>query len=187
MVNYQEGKIYKIISNTDDEICYVGSTPKKYLSQRMDSHRCDYKLWKNGKRKKVMSYELFEKYGIENCRIELLEIYSCNSKDELSKKEGEYIRSLKCVNKNIAGRSKEDWRLDNKKNVSDYEKQRYKNDSIRIKTNVTNYYNQNRKTILEKNNQKYNCCCGLILNWGNRLRHEKSKKHMDFITSQVIL
>jgi len=99
MVNYQEGKIYRIVSNRDDEIFYVGSTTKKYLSQRMDSHRGCYKSWKNGKGYKVTVYDLFEKYGIENCHIELLQLFPCDSKDELTKKEGEYIRILNCVNK----------------------------------------------------------------------------------------
>ena len=105
MVNYQEGKIYKIISNSDDDICYVGSTTKKFLSQRMAEHKNRYKCWKNGKHIKITVFELFEKYGIENCRIELLEIFPSNSKDELTKKEGEHIKLLNCVNKRIEGRT----------------------------------------------------------------------------------
>jgi len=110
MVNYQEGKVYKIIPNTDNDICYVGSTCKKHLSQRMNKHKSSYKSWKDGKYyKKTSSYELFEKYGFENCRIELLELVPCNSKNELTKKEGEYIRSLNCVNKIIPGRTKKEY------------------------------------------------------------------------------
>jgi hypothetical protein len=46
MVNYQEGKIYKIISPLTDKI-YVGSTTKKYLSERLCRHLCDYKRYLN--------------------------------------------------------------------------------------------------------------------------------------------
>ena len=45
MVNYNNGKIYKIENNIDDMI-YIGSTTKQYLSQRMDKHRSSYKRWK---------------------------------------------------------------------------------------------------------------------------------------------
>lgn len=38
MVNYKDGKIYKIVSSQTAKI-YIGSTTKKYLSQRMDDHR----------------------------------------------------------------------------------------------------------------------------------------------------
>ena len=41
MVNYGNSKIYKIWSPNGDNI-YIGSTTKKYLSQRMVEHRCDY-------------------------------------------------------------------------------------------------------------------------------------------------
>ena len=106
MVNYQEGKIYKIYSTIDDSICYVGSTTKKLLCQRMVEHRKDYRRWKEGKRNDtVSSFNLFDKFGMENCIIELLKLYPCNSKDELNRKEGEYIKSLNCVNRCIAGRT----------------------------------------------------------------------------------
>ncbi len=48
MVNYENGKIYKIESHLGDKL-YIGSTTKQYLSQRMDKHRTDYKQWLNGK------------------------------------------------------------------------------------------------------------------------------------------
>ena len=112
MVKYQQGKIYKIVSNTDDDVCYVGSTTKHYLSQRMENHRRGYRCWENGGKNKnfVTSFELFEKYGVENCHIELIEIFPCNSKDELTKKEAYYIRLLNCVNKVIPNRTKKEYR-----------------------------------------------------------------------------
>ena len=68
MVNYSNGKIYKIESHLGDKI-YIGSTTKEYLSQRMDNHRGHYKVWKNGQGNKTTSFELFDEYGIENCKI----------------------------------------------------------------------------------------------------------------------
>lgn len=104
MVNYSNGKIYKIVPTNGDDTCYVGSTTKQYLSQRMDVHRNDFKKWqKNNNQRKTTSIELFEKYGVENCKIELIENFPCNSKDELEKKEAEYIKALNCINKRGAG------------------------------------------------------------------------------------
>jgi hypothetical protein len=45
--------------------------------------------------------------------IELLEQYPCNSREELNRREGSYIRKINCVNKNIAGRTKKQYRIDN--------------------------------------------------------------------------
>ncbi len=105
MVNYENGKIYKIESHLGDKI-YVGSTTKEYLSQRMDSHRYNYRKWKNGKYHNIKSFELFDEYGIENCKIVLLELCSCTCKDELYSREAHYIKTLaKCTNRCIPGRT----------------------------------------------------------------------------------
>ena len=93
MVNYENGKIYKIESYKGDMI-YIGSTTKEYLSQRMDTHRSSYKRWKNGKCHFVTSFKIFDEYGIENCHIVLLESVLCDSKDELMSREAYHIRNL---------------------------------------------------------------------------------------------
>ena len=45
MVNYQNTKIYKIVSASGDRV-YIDATAKEYLSQRMTAHRNDYNQWK---------------------------------------------------------------------------------------------------------------------------------------------
>ena len=81
--NYKNGKIYKIepIDGEDGDV-YIGSTTKEYLSQRMTAHRSSYNHWKKGKRGKTYSFVLFEKYGVDNCKIILLENCPCESKDQ---------------------------------------------------------------------------------------------------------
>ena len=54
MVNYQKSKIYKIIS-PHTEKCYVGSTTKDRLSNRLAGHRVDLK---NGKNIYICSVEI---------------------------------------------------------------------------------------------------------------------------------
>ncbi len=58
---------------------------------------------------KVYVYDLFNKYGIENCKIFLLETYNCNDINELRAKEGEYIKKFKCIHKEIEGRTKKEY------------------------------------------------------------------------------
>ncbi len=103
MVNYGKGKVYKIepICEHDAGEIYIGSTSKDYLSQRMDTHRRDYKQWRKGKVGYTRSYALFDKYGVKNCKIVLLESVFANSKDELASREAYYMQNIKCVNKNI--------------------------------------------------------------------------------------
>ena len=134
MVNYNNGKIYKIepiVDHLEDEI-YVGSTTKKYLSQRMDNHRSSYKLWTDGKTNNFTVFDLFNKYGIDNCKIYLLESVNANSKDELLAREGYYIRSLKCVNRKIEGRTAKEYRKDNKDKITEQKKQYRKDNKEKI-------------------------------------------------------
>ncbi len=115
MPDYQKAKIYKIV-DANEEMVYVGSTIKT-LSQRMSNHRAAYK-----NKRFVSSHTIFDKYGMENCKILLLENYPCNSRDELNKREGEYINQLVCVNKLVAGRNKKEWYEDNKEHIREYKK-----------------------------------------------------------------
>ena len=99
MPDYNNSKIYKIepvVEHKEGEI-YIGSTTKLYLSQRMAGHAYDYRKWKDGSDHKFTCYDLFDKYGIENCKIDLIEYVKATSKDELLSKESYYIRTLKYV------------------------------------------------------------------------------------------
>ena len=59
--DYSNGRIYFVepICDHEDNEVYYGSTVQ-ILCKRMDKHRSDYKSWKNGKRRKIMCFELFE-------------------------------------------------------------------------------------------------------------------------------
>ena len=104
VVNYNNGKIYKIVPKSGEDEAYIGSTTKERLCQRMQQHRSQYVRYKNGNGCKVTSYELFDKYGVDNCEIVLIELVNCNSKDELHIRERFWIESSNCVNKCIVGR-----------------------------------------------------------------------------------
>ena len=50
---------------------------------------------------------MFNKYGIEHCRIFWVKHYPCGSKKELEAEEGRIQQEIECVNKYQAGRSGE--------------------------------------------------------------------------------
>ena len=84
---YLRGKIYKLISNHTADV-YFGSTIEEQLTNRLSKHRGHYKMWLTGKYYYLSSYELV-KY--DDCKIILIEIFPCNSKDELCAREQYYI------------------------------------------------------------------------------------------------
>ena len=184
MVNYTNSKVYKIWSHKGDKI-YVGSTTKQYLSQRMDKHRSEYKYWKTKQITYMSSYILFEEYGLENCFIELLEAHECNSRDELHKLEGKYIRELECINRCIAGRTRSERREDNKEKLKEQMKQYYLENKEIISEYQKQYYEVNKDKISEKNKEKFNCECGNSYTYPNKSRHLKSIIHCKYIESKT--
>jgi len=155
MVNYSNGKIYKIQHISGEGQVYVGSTTKQYLSQRMDTHRSDYKKWKNGKARLVTSYNIFETYGIDNCLITLLESVNANSKDELLVREAYWIKQLDCVNKVIPNRTDKEYYEDHKQEIAEYKKQYQQDNKEDISQNKKQYYLHNKQDISQKH-KKYN-------------------------------
>ena len=117
----------------------------------MSSHRKDYRNWEKNTNSINNFFLLFEECGVENCFVELLEAKECISKDELRQLEGKYIRELVCVNKRIEGRTRKEYREDNKK---------------RIKTK--------KGTICS-------CNCGSTYTFDHKARHERTIKHQTFI------
>ena len=99
---YQNGKIYKITNTINDDI-YIGSTIRD-LKSRMIDHKSKFKNKNNNYKYSIAVFKMFEVCGFENCSIELIKDYPCNSKNELEFEEGKIIRDCgNCINitKNI--------------------------------------------------------------------------------------
>lgn len=110
------GNIYKLYSSNSDKI-YIGSTTQE-IKERKKQHIYNYK----NNKKNIMSSEILDKGG--NIEIELLECVIFTDKNELLKKEGEYIkRNIDiCVNKRVEGRQPSEYYRDNRETIR--EKQR---------------------------------------------------------------
>ena len=179
--DYKNGRIYFIEPTCDheDNEFYYGSTIQT-LSKRMGKHRRDFKYWKDGTHGKCMCFELFEKYGLQNCKIYLVELYPCESREELESREGYYIRNNDCVNKYIPKRTYKEWRIDNKDKIAETKKEYYNNnkDEIAEKGKV---YRQNNKT---KRCIKIECSCGGRYTYNNKTQHSKTKKHIKYEEEQ---
>ena len=86
-MKYDNGKIYKLIDNTNGNI-YIGSTIQK-LSKRKSEHKADAKS-KNCKSKSIIENGDYD--------IILIENYPCKSKEELLMRERYYIDNTDCIN-----------------------------------------------------------------------------------------
>jgi predicted ATP-dependent protease len=136
MPDYQKSKIYKLWSPSKN-LVYYGSTTQA-ISQRFNEHISRYKKYteNNNYCGCTRSFEIL-KY--EDYKIELIEDYPCNNKQQLLKKEAEYIKNNNCVNKEIPLRTKKEWEQDNK-------------ELIKKKRKI--YDNERKEQVKEKNESK---------------------------------
>ena len=107
MVNYKNGKIYKIINIDFPGKKYYGSTVRE-LKVRLTQHR----------NLKYSSRELIN----GNEEIILIQNYPCNSKYELTQRERWFIEKFECLNFNIPNRTDKEYYQDNKKRIREKQK-----------------------------------------------------------------
>ena len=170
-MDYANGKIYTIRSYLTDNI-YIGSTTQS-LTKRLSKHKADYKWFITGNGNNVTSFEII-KFG--DAYIELLEEFPCETKNQLCKREGELIRENNCVNKNIAGRTRAEYRDDNKDKNNENQKLYYQDN----KDKYNEYNKQYRELHQDKINEKFVCECGGKYNNNHKAEHLKTKKHLKF-------
>jgi len=150
MPNYQNGKIYTIRCWTDKNLIYVGSTTQT-LAQRLTQHKTQSY---NHSRK---LYEMVNN-NWENWYIELYEEYPCDKKQLLDKKEGEIIRLIGTLNKNIAGRTLKEWVKDNPEKIQAYSKkyhEEHKEENKDIKKEYDSIYREKNKQKKAENDKEY--------------------------------
>ena len=188
---YQAGKIYRITDNGYHSF-YYGSTIES-LSRRMGSHRRSYSDYKSGKYHYTTVFSIFDEYGVDNCKIELVENFPCSNREELHKREGHHIQNNDCVNKYVAGRSNKEWyeatqesrrayRENTKDRRREYCKARYEACKDKRIQQVKERYESDRDRILEYKKEKILCSlCNATYTISHKTRHEKSQQHMNCV------
>ena len=112
--------VYVIKSDSTEKI-YIGSTTN-CIVKRYKSHLIDFKRYLNNKSKKYLSS--FEILKFDDHYIDLLEFLKTDNKKELQRIEGNYIKQFSdiCVNRNVAGRNKKQYKIDNIEKINKYQK-----------------------------------------------------------------
>jgi hypothetical protein len=149
-----KGNIYALKTHNDKTLTYIGSTILT-LHERHTIHKYKHKLYIEDRHHYITAFKVIEK---GSTYMELLESIDCNTKEELLKKEGDYMKTIKCVNKNIAGRSSKQYYIDNREAI--------------IKKQ-TRWNNNNR----EHRSRQCLCVCGASVSYRNMKSHRKTKKH----------
>lgn len=187
MVNYPINvKFYKIYSDQEPHLVYIGSTVRRLLCQRMGKHREDCK-----KHKGCASEKIISKYN--DAKIELIEEQECADLVERNKIERNLTEQYGGCNIKVQGRTKEEymakWNSDNKEYYKEYyenHKEHYQQQKAERYRRHKEYINEESKQYREKNKEKIRaqkreliiCECGIETDRGHISRHRKTLKHI---------
>ena len=171
MPDYQKGKIYKLWSPSKN-LVYYGSTTET-ISRRLSKHLTDLNRYNNKTSTRyVNSFKILE---CEDYKIELVEEYACNNRQQLCKKEGEYIKANECVNMQIAGRTKKEWEKENPNKVKEA-KQKYCEENLDKVKEAKQKYRENNADKIKETNKKYNNANADKINERRRQRYLRNKE-----------
>jgi len=149
MVNYANGKVYRLVNNVDEKF-YIGSTCNP-LHKRKNGHKRDAI-----KSPEQPVYKHLNTVGWENVEIILIESYPCNSKAELEARERFWIELMKPeLNKAIPTRTpKERYQATPEKFIQKAKK-RYEMKSEEILQQKKKYYVAKSNEILQQQKKYY--------------------------------
>lgn len=139
MPDYKNGRIYRIVSPSLPDKVYIGSCSHKWLSQRWANHLCDYRHNRNY----TSAWELLD---MGDAKLELIENFPCNTKDELRDRENYWMDTIpNVINKRRAKTTHEE--LKERQRMRQYE--RYTTDPA-YREHKRQYYRDNREACLER-------------------------------------
>ena len=183
-VDYSKSLIYKLCCNdTDITDIYIGSTTNMKNRKYQHKSTCHNE---NNKNYKCHLYQFIrDTGGFSNWSMILVDYVDVNNKQELLKKEREYIDKLKpALNRIIPTRTPQEYYEKNKQKIQEHHKEHYENNKQKILEQTKERYEKNKEKHLAyakkyyENNKKtkITCECGCIVK--DIYKHTKSKKHI---------
>jgi group I intron endonuclease len=177
--------IYKIYSESGEKV-YVGSTIQT-LNKRFIHHKSHFK---SGNGRGCSSYVLFEEYGAENCKIQLLEECEQHQRYDRERYWIETIpHTVNIMRKlNITNEERKQHMCDyskkwNAENPEAYT-ERMRRNAIQQKEKQRERYDKNISHIREQASAKVMCECGIVYRHSHRNRHQASVRHQNLMKNK---
>ena len=113
-----------------------------------------------------------------------MELFSCNSKEELNKREGEFTRETECVNKFILGRTQAEYAREHRPEAAakmrKIRQQLSEEKKEAIRQKHKEYTEKHKEELTQKKLMKVVCAiCNTPVCMASKARHEKTSKHQN--------
>lgn len=174
MPDYSKCVIYKLqCKETKIKEIYIGSTCN--FTNRKRHHKSDCNNIKT-KRYNYKVYQFIRKNGNwDNWDMIPVEKYPCKDKIEKLIRERYWFDKLKAtLNDDTPNRTQKEYQQLPKQKIKKQEYQKKNKESC----------NENKRNFYNRNNYKITCECGYIISKIGKPRHEKTKKHINFINQK---
>ena len=178
--DYSKSVIYKIEHIDKPELLYVGSTTD--FTKRKYHHKNNCKN-ENAKRHNLKLYRMIrENQGFESFKMMIICEFPCNSKTELVIEEEKHRKELQATLNSVKAYCTSE---ETKMWHQEYSKEYRKNNNEKVKDYNKEYLLNNKDKYLEYKKMKVVCDCGSIFRKGDKLQHEKTIKHCQFIQQEI--
>jgi len=208
MPDYQNSKIYELICS-ETGLKYIGSTTQK-LSKRLYEHKnkdneCMSKTFINPKIYLLENIPCNSKEELHSIERKFIENTECVNKVIPTRTHKEwYLDNKEKINKNgkkyyLDNKEKiikncNDYYKNNKDKIVEHKKQKYidnrdevlkrvKEYSEKNKEKIQKYKEENREKLNEKKREKFACECGGHYCRSGKVKHLKTKKHINYINN----
>ena len=190
-INYQNTIIYKIVCNDlNIKDVYVGHTTD--FTRRRKHHKCACTNL-SSKEYNIKTYQIIRNNGgWDNwCMVEIEKI-PCYDSNEARARERYWFEQLQAsLNSKYPIRSGKEYRQDTKEMKKEYDKKNQEKIKEHKKEYQKEFYIKNKERI-DASNKEYNkkiltCVCGSMFTQCYKSRHNKTKKHINFLESQKII
>lgn len=210
-MNYSNTIIYKIVCrDVSIKECYVGQTTnvikRKYYHKSIcnNINSKNYNIyiyqfirengnWDNWDIIEIEKYEAVDKldagkrerYWIETLQATLNKVIPTRTHkeyyEENKDKTTQYLKEYYEENKVKLKEHRKEYIEKNKEQIKENSKEYYELNKEQIKEYKKEWYKDNKDKIKEYKQEKITCSCGTICNKSSLERHERTKKHIEFL------
>ena len=167
-MDYSKCIIYKIQHKDNNDLLYVGHTTD--FTKRKYNHKSSVNNEKGNLYNLKLYQMIRENDGWDNFNMIVVKEFPCENLREAEAEEDKVMREMKAtMNERKASRSREE--------LQEYRHQWYEDNKEYFREYYHQYYVENK----EKINKVCICECGKEYTLTNKLRHEKSKFHLNFL------
>ena len=187
--DYSKGIIYKIVCN-DETVTdiYVGSTTD-FVNRKSDHKRnVEREIFKLKVHKTI-----YDNGGWENWSMVKIELYPCDSSTELRIREEYWRKTLQAsLNQRLVYSSSEEklkiarekqrvYYHEHRDQVLKYQKQYQLEHAEEKREYLKQYHKQNADKVKAQKAQPFECPCDSVCRISDKVRHEKSLKHQNWL------